>query len=76
MVRGKLLFMQQRLAALAVLALLWAPVEAEARGAAQDEPQEPIEALGRALGMTPVPTEILVPPLCTLGIIEDLASAC
>ena len=25
---------------------------------------------------TPVPTENLVPPLCTLGIIEDLASAC
>ena len=24
----------------------------------------------------PVPTENLVPPLCTLGIIEDLASAC
>ena len=25
---------------------------------------------------TVVPTENLVPPLCTLGIIEDLASAC
>ena len=25
---------------------------------------------------SPVPTENLVPPLCTLGIIEDLASAC
>ena len=27
-------------------------------------------------GSYPVPTENLVPPLCTLGIIEDLASAC
>ena len=26
--------------------------------------------------LTSVPTENLVPPLCTLGIIEDLASAC
>ena len=37
--------------------------------------------VGRALGpvdehVIPVPTENLVPPLCTLGIIEDLASAC
>ena len=34
---------------------------------------------GRALhgaSSAPVPTENLVPPLCTLGIIEDLASAC
>ncbi len=46
-------------AALAVLALLWAPVAADARGAAQDEPQEPIEALGRALGMTPDEVEAL-----------------
>ena len=46
-------------AALAVLALLWAPVEADARGAAQEEPQEPIEALGRALGMTPAEVEAL-----------------
>ena len=46
-------------AALAVLALLWAPVEADARGAAQEEPQEPIEALGRVLGMTPAEIEAL-----------------
>ena len=46
-------------AALAVLALLLAPVAADARGAAQDEPQEPIEALGRALGMTPDEVEAL-----------------
>ena len=30
----------------------------------------------RRITVTGVPTENLVPPLCTLGIIEDLASAC
>ena len=34
-----------------------------------------IEGRRRVVNM-PVPTENLVPPLCTLGIIEDLASAC
>ena len=29
-----------------------------------------------AIATWAVPTENLVPPLCTLGIIEDLASAC
>ena len=31
---------------------------------------------GNCNAPVPVPTENLVPPLCTLGIIEDLASAC
>ena len=46
---------------LTLLALAWAPAQvvAEARGAAQDEPQEQMEALGRALGMTPEEVETL-----------------
>ena len=47
------------IAALAVLALTWAPAAADARGTAQEEPQEQIEALGRALGMTPEEVEAL-----------------
>ena len=46
---------------LTLLALAWAPAQvvAEARGAAQDEPQEQMEALGRALGMTAEEVETL-----------------
>ena len=40
------------IAALAVLALASMPATAAARGAVQEEQQEQIEALGRALGMT------------------------
>ena len=40
-----------------------------------EQPDRTVAELKDALG-TPVPTENLVPPLCTLGIIEDLASAC
>ena len=47
------------IAALAVLALALAPAVAEAHGAAQDEPQEQVEALARALGMTPAEVEAL-----------------
>ena len=47
------------IAGLAVLALAWAPAGAAARGAAQEEPQEQIVALGRALGMTPAEVEAL-----------------
>ena len=36
-------------ASLAVLALAWAPAGADARGAAQGEPQEQIEELSRVL---------------------------
>ena len=42
-------------AALAILVLAWAP----ALAGAQEEPQEPIEALGRVLGMTPAEIEAL-----------------
>ena len=49
------------IAGLTLLALAWAPAQAvaEARGAAQEEPQEQIESLGRALGMTPEEVEAL-----------------
>ncbi len=45
--------------ALALLALVSAPAAADAGGAAEQEPQEQIEALGRALGMTPEEVEAL-----------------
>ena len=35
-----------------------------------------VDTLVDSATLEPVPTENLVPPLCTLGIIEDLASAC
>ena len=47
------------LAVLVVLALAWTPPAADARGAGQGEPEEQIEALGRALGMTPEEVEAL-----------------
>ena len=47
------------IAALVLLILAWAPAGAAARGAAQEEPQEQIESLGRALGMTPEEVEAL-----------------
>ena len=43
----------------AVLALASMPAPAAARGAVQEEPQEQIAALGRALGMTPEEVEAL-----------------
>ena len=46
-------------AALVLLILASSPAGAEARGAAQEETQEQIEALGRALGMTPEEVEAL-----------------
>ena len=51
--------MSRAIAALAVLVLTWAPAAADARGTAQEGPQEQIEALGRALGMTPEEVEAL-----------------
>ncbi len=47
------------IAALVILILASAPAGAAARGAAQEEPQEQIESLGRALGMTPEEVEAL-----------------
>ena len=46
-------------ASLAALALAWAPAGADARGAAQGEPQEQIEELSRVLGVTPAEIEAL-----------------
>ena len=46
-------------AALAVMALAWAPAGADARGAAQGEPQEQIEELSRVLGVTSAEIEAL-----------------
>ena len=51
--------LSRAITALVVLALAWVPTEAEARGTTQEEPQERIEALGRALGMTPQEIEAL-----------------
>ena len=57
------------IAALVILILAWAPAGADARGAAQEEPQEQIESLGRALGMMPEEVEALAArgetPRCT-----------
>ena len=59
--RQSILRSSRAVAALAVLTLTaaWSPPEAAARSAAQEEPQEQIEALGRALGMTPEEVEAL-----------------
>ena len=46
-------------ASLAVLALAWAPAGADARGAAQGEPQAQIEELSRVLGVTPAEIEAM-----------------
>ena len=46
-------------ASLAVMALAWAPAGADARGAAQGEPQEQIEELSRVLGVTSAEIEAL-----------------
>ena len=46
-------------ASLAVLALAWAPAGADARGAAQGDPQEQIEELSRVLGVTLAEIEAL-----------------
>ncbi len=47
------------IAAATLLILAGAPAPADARGAAQEEPSEQLEALGRALGMTPDEVEAL-----------------